>query len=334
MKIVDTFPFSEIHETDLLWLKLNLGKDIVNEWVIVENDYTFQGEYKGFCAEETINSSKRFSEFKDKITILQGSYQSGSKNENLKGDQLALKAEEYTRELARDHIIASYEEEDVVIISDVDEMPDFNDPDRREKMVNSFELMGDIVRLPRVRFWYDYDNLWYAKRATPAIKVKHLLKPNTLAHIRRNNIDYSDSQFRNSILVFEYSFCFDLDGIIRKYDTFGHVGTRKQDILLGLKCNTLVNSRDVHDYSPYYWLEKVKLDKSNSPKFVRDNYSTLKTESVDVNYKTNRKIHYPKIFPSKFPFTIISAIKRSRMLRTVKRKCVESDQFGSFDLNK
>ena len=69
-KIVDSFLFSEVFEKELLLLKFILEDQHIAEWIILENAYSFQGEYKGLHAQELINSDDRFLPFKDRITII------------------------------------------------------------------------------------------------------------------------------------------------------------------------------------------------------------------------------------------------------------------------
>lgn len=319
MKIIDTFPFSEPHEENLLWLKLNLGKEVVDKWVIVENNFTFQGEHKGYHAKEVLKKDK-FKPFVDRIKIIEGSYNIRSKIRfDCIQDEEALAVESYTRELSREYILNNFSQNDILIISDVDEMPDFIDNNRRDILWKSFNSQELVIKIPRLRFWYDYDNIWYAKRATPAIKIQLLLQgKNSLAELRKENITSASRIFKDKPFVFEYSFCFDKEGIIRKYNTFGHTGFSIKAIERSLLCNHIALHNNIYGFSPYYWLETINLTKHNSPSFIRENMFGLKTNSISCNYRKNRKKYYPDIYPSKFPKSCIAMIKRSKTLRNLR----------------
>src|SRR4051812_43876751 len=69
-KIVDSFLFSEVFEKELLLIKFILEEPHVSEWLILENAYSFQGEYKGLHAETMINGDKRFLPYRDRITFI------------------------------------------------------------------------------------------------------------------------------------------------------------------------------------------------------------------------------------------------------------------------
>jgi len=54
--------------------QLNLGTEYVYEWVIVENDYTFRGEYKGYSFQRILNIDDRFQQFRDRIKYIPCSF--------------------------------------------------------------------------------------------------------------------------------------------------------------------------------------------------------------------------------------------------------------------
>jgi len=76
-KIVDSFLFSEPYEKELLLLKLQLEVSGIDEWVILENAYTLQGEKKGFHARKVLESDERFLPYLNKKR-LQHTYKSSS----------------------------------------------------------------------------------------------------------------------------------------------------------------------------------------------------------------------------------------------------------------
>jgi hypothetical protein len=70
MQVIDSFLFSEAQELDMLLVKFNLEKHVVSTWLLLESQFTFQGEYKGLSAKELLQNDERFSEFVDRIIII------------------------------------------------------------------------------------------------------------------------------------------------------------------------------------------------------------------------------------------------------------------------
>jgi beta-1,4-mannosyl-glycoprotein beta-1,4-N-acetylglucosaminyltransferase len=65
VKIVDTFLFW--NEFDILELRLRETYDYIDEFVIVECDYTFTGKYKGYGLEK---HKDRYAKWWDKVTYI------------------------------------------------------------------------------------------------------------------------------------------------------------------------------------------------------------------------------------------------------------------------
>lgn len=318
MKIIDTFLFSEPFEANLLWLKLSLEEAFVHEWVILENEYTFQGEYKGLWAESVLTKDERFSKFRDRIRIIQGAFKPQEVyNQDGVFDQITLRSEDAQRELARAYILKTYTDEDYVLISDVDEMLDCTCTEKIEMLSKKIEQdKKGIVRIPRTRFWYDFDNLWLMSRSTPLVSVRLLREDSRPVGVMRKQTTGPSKEWPRKVL-FEYSFCFTRKEIMRKYDSQSHTGYKLDDIQRGLLCNHVPVSslRDTQmSLDPSLWLEKIELNEKNSPALVRDNLSTLKVNSVDNEYVKNRMLYYPEFFPRR---------GFRRILMTVYKKALE-----------
>jgi len=67
---VNSFLFSEPHEKELLLLKFILENDGVDEWILLENAYTQQGEYKGLHATKIVGEDNRFAPYRHKLTVI------------------------------------------------------------------------------------------------------------------------------------------------------------------------------------------------------------------------------------------------------------------------
>ena len=300
MKIVNTFLFSEPHEKDLLLIKFNLEKDVINEWVMLENAYTLQGDYKGLHAKEVIEGDSRFSEFKNRITIISGN-ELLHPNENV--EDANFKREKWQRGLMYDYVTSHYGEGDWVIIGDADESVDFSDENRRNFVLNSLNHGPNypIIRIGHIRYWYDFDNRCFI----PNFKV-HFVRADALkSHpelVRARDMQGPTFRSENPV-AFEYSYCFNSsEEVFRKKCTYAHTHFDLESVLTGLECNHQPRTKarfdngldpgnKVGDFE-YDFFEKVELTPQNSPKYVRDNFDWLSTNVVDPNYRENRKQRY------------------------------------------
>src|SRR5689334_18168315 len=138
-KIVDSFLFSEPYEKELLLLKLQLEDKGIDEWVILENAYTLQGEKKGFHARHVLESDKRFLPYLNKITIIEKEYETKLLPKHIILDEFSFKAEHAQRDFGYEYFIRKCKEEDWIMISDVDEMMDFTEPARYNELIRHIQ---------------------------------------------------------------------------------------------------------------------------------------------------------------------------------------------------
>ncbi|RDB07130.1 hypothetical protein [Runella aurantiaca] len=319
MQIIDTFLFSEPHEKEVLLIKLILGGDYISEWIIVENDYTFQGEYKGLFARHVIDSDQRFAPYRDRIHIISAQNKHPPIDYTLADvDTQGMNSERRQRSLAREYIIHKYQDDTWVLLSDADEALDLtSDPNHLFFLLEKLSASKDgLVCVPRRRFWYDFDNLWLALRATPMTTVKRIRQAEGemgMGFLRSDNIG-AHGEWKYPLL-FEYSYCYPKEAILRKYRTFPHGGMTNEEILQSMRCNHIPISSlrgkklDLHQD---LWMEKVALTPQNSPKYVREHLQSLQTHVVDSNYQQNRLADYPFLYTWKHrtEFAVKQAIKK------------------------
>ena len=302
MRIIDTFLFSETYEKEILLIKLNLGGEFIHEWLLIENSYTHQGEYKGLFAEEMLKSDERFKPFLDRIKIISGNLSFERIDySNKSSEKIGISQEWQQRDLVKKYLLETYSSDDYFMISDTDECLDLTTSDSKLALLKKKiqENTIGVIKIPRKRFWYDFDNLWAAKRSVPLVKIEYLKRnpQKLLGEIRLENM--GPCKTWNLELLYEYSFCLTKEQLMRKYQTFCHVGVYVEDVELGLKCNCVpVKKAERSEISldAKYWLKKVVLDENNSPWYVRENFEKLKTGIVDINFMINRKRVYPKLF--------------------------------------
>lgn len=287
MKIVNTFLFSEPHESTLLYLKLLLESPMVNEFILIENSYDFKGNYKGVFAENILKDEK-FLPFRDKIKIV-------TLDQRLTGgsaEKENFERENWQRTSPHDYICDNFNNEDLVLISDTDEMFDFTDSQRVAKFCDiTFNNPDKIVRIGRQRYWYDFDNMcFYPKFTIPVVPVKYLRSDKK--HWKSRHQDDNSYYCGNNPIAFEYSYCFaNLEQLMRKKNTYSHTGFTEDDVKRALRVNSWVRSPNRGETTgncKWDYFEFVKLTNDNSPAYVRSHLQELKTNLVDPNYKINR----------------------------------------------
>jgi hypothetical protein len=304
MTLVDTFLFSEPHEADVLWVKLNVEDHLFHEWVIVENSYTHQGQYKGHYLNKLILADERFGRFVPKLHVIEcdikPEFQVGGKE---LFDADAIQIERAQREAALPYLLDRYADRDYVLISDVDECLDTEAKKRRRLLRSKVAPGEDIVLVPRIRYCFDFDNRKLARRCTPLVSIRQLRRDGRLNHYREQWL--GTPVIWKHEMVFEYSYCFRRDSIMRKYETFSHVGFEQADLDIALRHNhrnvseyrvSRYGSRPL-DWSSESWFVKRRLNSRNSPAFVREHLAELKTNVVSPDYRLNRMQTYPQFFP-------------------------------------
>ncbi len=184
MNIYDCFMYFD--EDLLLDLRLNILNKYVKKFIITEATYTHNGNKKKLNFD--IN---RFSKFKDKIkyivvdeeppTLLE--LEDGESKEK-KGEKLILNGmarDYYQREKLVDGI-KDAQAEDLILISDLDEIPNLSD-------VN-FSNIGNRILIFEQKMFYYKLNLFYEDfvwQGTKGIKRKQFISPQWLRNIKGKN---------------------------------------------------------------------------------------------------------------------------------------------------
>ena len=301
MQLIDILLFSEPQEANLLLVKFNLEKDLVDKWIICESPYTFQGEYKGVFAKELLMNDSRFAEFRDRIIIINPADNFTPLHDGVNDEGKNFDRENAQRGMGLSYLLQNnFDSDDWIMISDTDECIDSNDIERRKQLVNLLSMTSTpIFKLQRMRYWYDFDNRCYLPNIhIPFVKMGLLRQNNQFInarhfdHIPKFNMNKGESNDDNC-LAFEYSYCFpSLEDVWRKKCTYSHTGFTMESVQQALACNHWPRSPlrgEKVGQEPYDYFEFVTLTERNSPKYVRDNLSWLKTNIVSKDYKENRK---------------------------------------------
>ena len=181
MKIYDCFMYFD--EEVVLDVRLNTLNEFVDYFVIVESSFTHKGDPR-----ELKFNHKKFEKFKDKIIYIV--------DEQIYPQTEEIKAEDNEGEKSRKSIFnATYREngqrnliskglsgagnEDLILISDVDEIPKLNN-------INLKIINEKIILFKQDMFYYKFNlhlpNLIWT--GTKACKKKHLINPQWLRNIK------------------------------------------------------------------------------------------------------------------------------------------------------
>ena len=178
MKFIDCFMYYD--EDMILDLRLNMLDKFVSYFVICEANFNHNGSKR-----ELKFDIKKFSKFKSKIIYLPLYFQPNNiKTINEMDSQLIKNSKILDNALLRENFqrnylqnkIKDFHEDDLIIISDVDEIPN----------LDKFTYKSKITIFEQKMFYYKLNLLhenfkWYGSKIT---KKKHLLSPQWLRNIK------------------------------------------------------------------------------------------------------------------------------------------------------
>jgi beta-1,4-mannosyl-glycoprotein beta-1,4-N-acetylglucosaminyltransferase len=181
MKIFDCFMYFD--EDTVLDVRLNYLNEYVDKFVIIEAEYNHKGEKR-----EPKFDIKKFESFKDKIIYLlvnqevPGMYQINELDSNDKkiGKNImnALKRENFQRNSILNGL-ADASDEDWIIISDLDEIPNLKDNDIKK-------IKSPIVFFKQLMMYYKFNLILenYTWIGSKACRKKDLKSPQWLRNIK------------------------------------------------------------------------------------------------------------------------------------------------------
>ena len=200
MKIFDCFMFFD--EEVVVDVRLNTLNEFVDYFIIVESRFTHKGDLR-----ELRFNHKKFEKFKDKIIYVIDD-QIYSQTEEVKPlDNEGEKSRKYIfnaayRENGQRNLISKglsgAENEDLILISDVDEIPKLNN-------INLKIINEKIILFKQNMFYYKFNlhlpNLIWT--GTKACKKKHLVSPQWLRNIKDKK--YSFFRFDTFFSITKYT---------------------------------------------------------------------------------------------------------------------------------
>ena len=294
MKIFDCFMFYD--EELLLDIRLNILDKYVDFFIIVESEYFHNGKKRQLKFDIS-----KFKKFKKKIIyIVQKNEPSGiiklHEKDDRKTRSYKIIFNAYLRENdQRNHInngLTNANHDDLILISDVDEIPNFNS-------INLSKINNQIIIFEQVIFYYKFNRhlpnfKWHG---TKACKKKNLISPQWLRNVKnkkfyiwRLDTLFSKSRYINKFFVenggWHFSNIKNATDIELKLKSYLHHRDYEIEELGHNKISELIkNNETIYDFfgdkkSKKYGDDKrkklEKYDLKKLPQFIQDNKNILK----------------------------------------------------------
>ena len=222
-----------------------------------------------------------------------------------------LSAARHHSSYAYDYLKTKARDQDIILISDLDESIDTSNIIKREKISNFISSLSNRReggRILRHKFQYDYINSWPTESYIPSqekgTRWIHAVSWKMIKEYGRYALqDFRGYDLGNNLLdkdlslAFEYTLCCNFNELINKFKYNGHVnGISELDILTALKLNK--SCTDTSNLDSRQMLKKIKgsidfhilsnLDERRASLYVLENIERLRTYNVSSKYVENR----------------------------------------------
>jgi len=292
MNIYDCFQYFD--EDLLLDIRLNILNQYVKKFVITEATYAHNG------AKKKLNFNiNNFKKFKDKIDYLVVDKPPpnlmdliDNEHEHQKGEKLILNgmARDYFQRESLIKGLKNVEENDMVLISDLDEIPNLSE-------LNLSKVKNKIIIFEQKMFYYKL-NLLYADSfwcGTKACRKKHLISPQWLRNIKakkyprwRFDLLFSKKKYTDIFFVknggWHFTYLKTPEDLEKKLLNFAHhyefekSGLNIADIKKFMAEKRVVYDHNV-DQKGYKWSGKSKLKRIQNnflPQYISSNLDKYK----------------------------------------------------------
>ena len=263
MAIYDCFQY--FNEDHILDLRFNILNEKVDYFIISESTKTHQGR------ERKLNFNiNNFSKFKHKIKYIVADYQKKVNFENhVNGESLV---EQHQRNTLSEGLVNA-SDNDLIILSDADEIPDLT-------MLNKIKKNVKFIAFPHAMFMYKLnlrnlnENNWIGSRMS--------LKKNFPAPQKLRNLKFKEYPFwrfdKISLQIIKagwhFAFLQTPSDIAKKIKSFSHGEFNRSNFTDEKNIEVkIANNEDIFERG--FRLEKINIDESY-PEFIRNNKNLLK----------------------------------------------------------
>ena len=264
MNLYDCFQFFD--EEHILDLRLNILDEFVNYFVIVESTTDHQGNEKKLNFDQS-----KFGKFKKKIIyIVVDDTSSTIKKNHLWGESLV---EQHQRNSIMKGL-KNCHDNDLVILSDVDEIPNLNELSKYNK--NNYGVFSQKMFNYKLNLYNETESNWFGSKIC---MKKNIKSPQWLRNLKFKKYPFWRFDKKKNIQIIEnggwhFAYLQHSEGIIKKIKSFSHGEfnkpniTNKNSIEEKIKMKKDIFNRDLA-------LKKVELDKT-FPRYIFENKDKLK----------------------------------------------------------
>jgi hypothetical protein len=317
-----TFLFSDPAEFELLVGKIITEDPLVEQWFVVEGNYSFKGEFKGLRLRAMIQSDARLKPYLSRINIFEISEkilrtESFSEKVRDASERVGRKAlgkntsaidrgrierkffevEKYSRDVPTSKILEVTKPGDWLFITDVDEIINATSGSVRSELNAAVDSGAKFIQVQRRRYVYDFDNLDPRFRTVPLINIELI----------SGHPAFKISNFRflnNGIIlptknppVVEFSYCFSVLDIHQKLRDFAHLPPPDISIQNALKYNHHLRYPSDTEENVFWFGHDERIE-DFLPSYFNTNLENLRTNTVNKEYLKAREIGFPRYFSS------------------------------------
>jgi beta-1,4-mannosyl-glycoprotein beta-1,4-N-acetylglucosaminyltransferase len=239
------------HELDLLEIRFGILDECVDFFVLIESDLTFSGKRKTLHFQE---NSNRFKKWKDKIIY--------NKIEIPHYDS-PWDRETFSRNAPL--YAVNYNDEDIIMSSDADEIPRPEIVRTLPTILNGFDGHATFKHSMYIYYLNNFETHdWYGTRAATYKNIKN----KSLQYVRDHT---GNSTNGNGIIIqdagWHFTSCGDSELIKTKIQSFSHLELDREDVLDNIQ-NNIESNNDIYYREANY--QYVPIDES-FPDYIRNN---------------------------------------------------------------
>ena len=264
MAIYDCFQY--FNEDHLVDLRLNVLEKFIDRFIVVESTVNHQGKTKKLNFE--INNFKKF---KNKINyIIVDDTPSEIKKPHIGGESLV---EQHQRNSILKGL-NNAEDDDLIILSDVDEIPDLNKLNEFDK--NKYAVFSQKMFMYKINFLNLKENNWHGTRMCLKKKLK---SPQWLRNLKFKEYPFWRIDKERNLQIIKnggwhFSYLQTPENISEKIQSFAHGEFNKSEIFdLKNIYSKIQKGQDILDRG--HNLKKIELD-SSFPSYILNNKEKFK----------------------------------------------------------